>query len=793
MLDKEPPPLRRAVPRRRRSASGSRPAMFRFARLSLALVTGLPLVVSLLDPAPAPAAVTREEVERAIHDGMDYLKRHQRPDGSWIDFDTEAHTGTTSLVTLALLTAGEPVGSDSVSRALDYLRKFGPDQLKSTYAVSLQAMVFAAADPNRDQLKLAANVRWLQEAQIKTDDRIDWPGSWTYSILKTRHGDNSNTQYALLGLNAASEVGIPVKAEVWALSRTYWERYQHNDGGWGYTPESAAQATGSMSCAGISSLIITGLKQFQGRELLVGDQIQNCGLGGININLQRGIDWLSTHFRVGENYGSGQQWRYYYLYGMERAGRLTGQRFFGNHDWYREGAEQLVHEQDRLDGAWRGAGPVEGQEPVVTTSFALLFLAKGRAPVLINKLRHGPKNDWNNDHDDVRNLVGIVSRDWKNLLTWQVVDPNTAAVEDLMQAPIVFFNGHEMPEFTEAGEKVLHDYIEQGGFLFADACCSRPAFDSGFRALMARLFPGEEQKLHPLAEDHAVWRARYRLSPDVHPLWGIEYGCRTVVIYSPGDLSCYWNQIETTPENPAVILAERIGQNVVDYATGREMPADKLTVREVKDFGRDDPRRGTLQIAKLVHAGDWNVAPLAVPNLMDILRKPPLSFDVVLQHKELYPKDPNLVNYPLIYLHGRASFGFTPEEMVLLRRHLEPGGGLLFADAACGSPAFDAAFRRFAAALLPDNPLVPIPRDDELYTPKVGFDLSHVQYSKAAGGGQDFPQLEGVKLNGHWAIIYSKYDLGCALERHQGLDCKGYAHESALKITANIVIYSTLP
>ena len=31
------------------------------------------------------------------------------------------------------------------------------------------------------------------------------------------------------------------------------------------------------------------------------------------------------------------------------------------------------------------------------------------------------------------------------------------------------------------------------------------------------------------------------------------------------------------------------------------------------------------------------------------------------------------------------------------------------------------------------------------------------------------------------------------LERLQGLDCKGYAHESALKITANIVIYSTLP
>jgi hypothetical protein len=95
--------------------------------------------------------------------------------------------------------------------------------------------------------------------------------------------------------------------------------------------------------------------------------------------------------------------------------------------------------------------------------------------------------------------------------------------------------------------------------------------------------------------------------------------------------------------------------------------------------------------------------------------------------------------------------------------------------------------------LLPNNPLVPIPRDDELYTRKVGFDLADVQFSKAAGGGRDFPRLEGIKLAGHWAVIYSKYDLGCALERHQGPDCLGYTYDSALKIAANVVIYATLP
>ena len=32
-----------------------------------------------------------------------------------------------------------------------------------------------------------------------------------------------------------------------------------------------------------------------------------------------------------------------------------------------------------------------------------------------------------------------------------------------------------------------------------------------------------------------------------------------------------------------------------------------------------------------------------------------------------------------------------------------------------------------------------------------------------------------------------------ALERHQGLDCKGYTYESAMRIASNIVVYATLP
>src|SRR5581483_2479205 len=98
-----------------------------------------------------------------------------------------------------------------------------------------------------------------------------------------------------------------------------------------------------------------------------------------------------------------------------------------------------------------------------------------------------------------------------------------------------------------------------------------------------------------------------------------------------------------------------------------------------------------------------------------------MKLDVVVNHKDLFVRDPNLINYPLIYIHGRAGMTFDPEELKVLRRHLEPGGGTIFADAACGSPAFDAAFRKFVKELLPDNPLVPIPPDDELYKMRTGY------------------------------------------------------------------------
>ena len=210
------------------------------------------------------------------------------------------------------------------------------------------------------------------------------------------------------------------------------------------------------------------------------------------------------------------------------------------------------------------------------------------------------------------------------------------------------------------------------------------------------------------------------------------------------------------------------------------------------------PRRGALRIARLHHAGDRDAASLALPNLTRALRDK-LKPHVVIDQKDLFPTDPNLVHYPLLYLQGRAEFAFGADDLAALRRHLSPGGGTLFADAAGGSPAFDASFRRFVADLLPDGKLEPIPATDALYhrklsdavlTSHIGNDLSDARRTAAAGGGVGYPELEGIKVNGWWVVIYSKLDIGCALAGQVDAECRGYTPESATRIATNVVIYA---
>ncbi|HIE97145.1 MAG TPA: DUF4159 domain-containing protein [Fuerstia sp.] len=54
------------------------------------------------------------------------------------------------------------------------------------------------------------------------------------------------------------------------------------------------------------------------------------------------------------------------------------------------------------------------------------------------------------------------------------------------------------------------------------------------------------------------------------------------------------------------------------------------------------------------------------------------------------------------------------------------------------------------------------------------------------------PVLEGVEIDGRYAVVYSRYDISCALENQASLACDGYVEEDAMKLAINIVLYSML-
>jgi hypothetical protein len=626
----------------------------------------------------------------------------------------------------------------------------------------------------------------------------------------------------VLALHEAERAGATVKNETWVRTKAYWEQSQNRDGSWGYYMKSTP-GEGGMTCAGIASLIIASDHFLEPNAEVVGDQILCCRPAEAhNDRIERAMQWLERNFSAAENPERSQhQWLLYYLYGVERVGRMTAQRFLGDHDWYREGCDFLANRQDPESGFWTGAGHDAEDDPLIGTSFALLFLSKGRRPIVMAKLRHSIDEEWNQHRSDVDNLTRYVESQWKRELSWQVVDLQSATVEDLLQSPVLYFCGNLNPlpqasvERRQLAQK-LRDYLDRGGFLFAEGCCGASGdFDRGFRELMKLAFPEPEYRLRLLEPEHPIWRAEAPLpAAHVRPLEGIDFGCRTSVIYARPDppqrprpsLSCLWElsrsgrqqKFSSTVQNQ-IDAALTIGANVLAYATGRELKGkeESFRTRSVQQPS-DTLDRGRLYVAKLRHPGGCNAAPRALVTLLDTANH---EFGLRTKAREqlLDISDTALFDYHLVFMDGRNSFRLTETERAQLKTYVERGG-MLLADAICANLAFADSFRREIGPIFPDRKLQRIPADDSLWTTTYGgFDLKTVSRRDPQNGGAGPlrvvirkvpPELEGIRLDDRWGVVFSQYDLSCALEEQDSLECHGYAREDAAKIGLNVILYS---
>ena len=342
-------------------------------------------------------------------------------------------------------------------------------------------------------------------------------------------------------------------------------------------------------------------------------------------------------------------------------------------------------------------------------------------------------------------------------------------------------------------------------------------FDAGFRELIEQVFPEPEYKLQLLEPEHPIWYAEEKIPPDqLRPLWGVESGCRTSVVYVPPDpqgdprpsLSCLWElsrpgrgQTYSPVVQAQIDAALSLGINVLAYATNRELRTKEGFFQQPNARGPSDRvERGRLYVATLRHPGGCNAAPRAVVNLMDAAGSE-LKIRTHVREELLDISDPRLFDYHLVFMHGRTGFHLTDAERRQLREYIERGG-MLLADSICASRAFTDSFRREMAAIFPSRKLEPISADDPLLsTTYGGFDLRVVSRrdpAEAPSGGGPLeaavhkvpPDLEGVKLGDHWGVVFSPFDLSCALEKRDSLACRGYTREDAARIGLNVVLYS---
>jgi hypothetical protein len=244
----------------------------------------------------------------------------------------------------------------------------------------------------------------------------------------------------------------------------------------------------------------------------------------------------------------------------------------------------------------------------------------------------------------------------------------------------------------------------------------------------------------------------------------------------------------------------RTGENILTYATNRQLQ-NKLDPPQVaRNRGNGDlPERSVLFVPKLMHRGGANDAPNTLPNLLSSLREQ-AQLRVGIENRLVLATDPDLFEYPLLFMHGRRAFQFSPADRKALASYVERGG-MIFADSICASPQFAESFRREIEAMFPERSLTRVPPEHPMFSRAYrGFDLKTVMLRDPQTRRADdalranmtpiTPLLEGLALDDRIGVLFSPYDISCALESGASLDCKGYTREEAAKLAINVILFA---
>ena len=532
---------------------------------------------------PADEVVNDEKINAGILKGINYLvsrfdEKHK------LKADRGGHTpGAHALATLALLHASQAISDDRLNihnafmiGLLEQLKRYEMPDNPATYSRSLRVQALAFYNRPEDRSVLASDLRWLINSSVQGAYGYGPPSAGATQPSQT-YWDNSNSQYGVLGVWAAAEAGLAVPGNYWTGVQSHWERVQVSSGGWAYGEGAQQPGTLSMTAAGVNMLFVAN------EQLSALRPDTQLARPPFSPSLQLGLDWLAKGDNAVTLTGN---FPYYTLYGMERAGLASGFKMFGQHDWFRELAADTLKKQGP-EGQW-------GDE--VDTSFALLFLSRGRHPLLMNKLHY--VGAWANRPRDVANLAKFVSKETERPLNWQVVSLKSDW-SNWMDCPILYLSSHEPPIFDESDFEKLKAFVMAGGLLFTHADGSTREFNQFAEMLAFKLF---DQDLKDLPPTHFVYNALFKPG-EQFPLRGVGNATRTFMIHSPTDISKRWVAKGASNDRPVYEL----GANLFVYSTGMQIPRNRLDTVYVEDL--PGKPKTIVPIARLKYAGDWDPEP----------------------------------------------------------------------------------------------------------------------------------------------------------------------------------------
>lgn len=673
-------------------------------------------------------------------------------------------TGNHALACWAMLEAGESSQDPRIRRRLNWVLS---GDAPFAYDRGMRAKMLANMPPVRWTPWVRREALWLGGA-VTTGGNFgyQWTGGASEGL-----GDHANGQYGVLGMWSLQHAGYPVPEKAWGAIDQYWRSAQDpKSGGWsaisagdrsaGTAGLQKTQTSGPMTAGGVMVLSLT-------ERFLRGDDYKVLGKAKPQPHLQLGLDWLDKNFSLEDKSESADF--FYYMWTVQSVGHASGYRTFNGVDWYRQVTSRLLSLQSK-DGTWE-----DSKGKLLSTGFALLYLARANAPIAFGKVKY--EGNWNNRPHDLLNFVEWASDRYETPLSWQIVSPELP-LHELLESRVLYLAGDQPVKLSDAQLQGLKQYIEAGGLLVLSPEGSQPGnFIKSTDALATQLL-GPDAKFEDLSETHTLYGLHQPVSARVR-MAAVSSPVRPLIVRFNKDIASALQGNEQT--QPDVFNAM---SNLYLYATGMEYTRPRLDTNFVAP-PRTAPTR-SMKVARIRYQGLFDPEPYALKRLAAVMAR---DHGTALDVQTLDPSELT-AEIKVAFLSATSGASLQGPQAEALKQWLQ-AGGTLWLDAAGGQlPAVKGA-EQVLAQLAPQTRRVTLSGENPVISGKGltgGFDNRNVVYRRQLlqrFGYVDRPRLFQVEVGGRPSIFFSSEDLTTGLAGIRHWNIYGYSPESAMQLVVN--------